>query len=68
MTPSRSSDPRCEAKITLRRSLATDLVDDAVVGTAVAPANILPIFPRNDIPSRCTNRGLACSPTVQFGT
>ena len=48
-TPSRSSDPRCEAKMTLRRSLATDLVDDAVLGAAVAPTKIFPIFPRNDM-------------------
>ena len=52
--------------MTLRRSLATDLVDDAAVGAAAAPANILPIFPRNDILSVCS--GIAVRLVLRYDT
>ena len=51
-TPSRATDPRCDARITLKRSLATDLTDDDVVDEEleVLPAPMsFPTLLRNDM-------------------
>jgi hypothetical protein len=68
LTPSRSSDPLCDARMTLKRSLATDLADDAtvVLATAVFPANIVPILPKNDI-LLIAVVGISCIMVVIFG-
>ena len=54
-TPSRATDPRCDARMTLRRSLATDLTDDVVVVDEEVEVPPVPMsFPtllRNDM--RC---------------